>query len=180
MAVAGAAVGIGSGIAKAIKGAKARKEAEAEQAKAKADKAGMQCGIRLNATSDLSYEKFYIKREGFAHGSNLMDWFPDVEFYDYTAEPNRKTPSNLHLTFSLKEDNLHLALDELKSKRNVAVVFDTPKGKPLPETWQGFKVIDGDVHDFRPLDPEGVVVGLRAKGDAIGDITGFVQKVWEV
>ena len=37
MAVAGAAVGIGSGIAKAIKGAKARKEAEAEQAKAKAE-----------------------------------------------------------------------------------------------------------------------------------------------
>ena len=147
---------------------------EIRKAERKAELLGMQCGIRLNATSDIRWELLRID------GQTLMEIFPDVEFYDYTAEPNRKTPSNLHLTFSLKENNLHLALKELKSRRNVAVVFDTPKGKPLPETWQGFKVIDGDVHDFRPLDPEGVVVGLRAKGDAIGDTTGFVQKVWEV
>ncbi len=49
---------------------------------------------------------------------------------------------------------------------NVTVVFAVKKGEPLPKTWNGYRVIDGDIHDLRFLDPEGVVVGLRAKGRA--------------
>jgi len=145
---------------------------EIRKAEREAKKKGMQCGIRLNATSDIRWEALRID------GETLMEIFPNVEFYDYTAEPNRNPPSNLHLTFSLKENNLETALKELQNGRNVAVVFDTPKGKALPDEWKGFEVIDGDEHDFRPLDPTGVVVGLRAKGDAIGDDTGFVQQVY--
>jgi hypothetical protein len=43
----------------------------------------------------------------------------------------------------------------------------------LPSTWLGFPVIDGDRHDARFLDPAGVIVGLRAKGLARVDTSGF-------
>ena len=35
-------------------------------------------------------------------------------------------------------------------------------------------MIDGDVSDVRFNDPKGVIVGLRAKGDAKKDTSGFV------
>jgi hypothetical protein len=59
------------------------------------------------------------------------------------------------------------------------VVFRTPSRRkgPLPVTWFDREVIDGDVHDFRFLDPQGVVVGLRAKGTAIRDTSGFVAEM---
>jgi hypothetical protein len=34
--------------------------------------------------------------------------------------------------------------------------------------------VDGDKDDLRFLDPQGVIVGLKAKGDAKHDDTGFV------
>jgi hypothetical protein len=36
-------------------------------------------------------------------------------------------------------------------------------------------VVDGDTTDLRFLDPAGVIVGLRAKGPAIGTRNGFVR-----
>ena len=36
-------------------------------------------------------------------------------------------------------------------------------------------VIDGDLTDYRPDDVKGCIVGLRAKGDARGDTSGFVR-----
>ena len=35
------------------------------------------------------------------------------------------------------------------------------------------KITDGDAHDYRPADPNGVIVLLKAKGDAINDTSGF-------
>jgi hypothetical protein len=43
------------------------------------------------------------------------------------------------------------------------VVFDTKRGQPLPSTYKGYTVIDGDKDDLRFLDPKGVIVGLRYK-----------------
>jgi len=54
---------------------------------------------------------------------------------------------------------------------NVAVVF---RNKILPETYLGYKVINGDKTDLRFLDEKGVIVGLYAKGKATKDTTGFV------
>jgi len=54
---------------------------------------------------------------------------------------------------------------------NIAVVFH---GKELPVTFMNRKVIDGDLHDARIDDPKGVIVGLRAKGTARKDVSGFV------
>ena len=53
---------------------------------------------------------------------------------------------------------------------NLAVVFDE-----IPSMWQGMPVISGDEDDLRFLDPRGVWVGLRGKGEAKkGTHNGFV------
>jgi hypothetical protein len=38
-------------------------------------------------------------------------------------------------------------------------------------------VIDGDANDLRFLDPTGVIVGLKAKGAAKKDTSGFVVRL---
>ena len=92
-----------------------------------------------------------------------------MHLYDYTAwSPADRAPSDIyHLTYSAKETS-HTPDDYLvgilRSGGNVAVPFDTPRGQALPKTWHGFPVIDGDEHDERRRDPQGCVVGLRAKG----------------
>ena len=44
----------------------------------------------------------------------------------------------------------------------------------LPNEFLHLKVIDGDKDDLRFLDPKNVVVGLKAKGKARKDNSGFV------
>ncbi len=136
--------------------------------------------VRLNGTSDLPWE--LIKG---SNGKSLMNTFPGVQFYDYTkirARVDRfryviREP-NYHLTFSRSECNVgdcqHLLLKPTDC--NVAVVFETKRGEPLPAEWGGYPVIDGDKHDLRFLDPLGVIVGLRAKGKARKDTSGFVVR----
>jgi hypothetical protein len=134
--------------------------------------------IRLNGTSDIRWESVRfnlyqwvaerIKYSGNCQKVTVFDIFPDCQFYDYTKLHNRKkVPSNYHLTFSMNETNQKFAE---KQPLNVAVVF---AGK-LPETYLGRSVIDGDEHDYRPADPSGIVVGLKAKGKGRVDDTGFV------
>jgi hypothetical protein len=49
-------------------------------------------------------------------------------------------------------------------------VFNT-----IPETWNGFRVYDGDSRDDLMLDiPSGSVLALKAKGKARKDLSGFV------
>ena len=133
---------------------------------AKAAKNGKKFCVRINGTSDLPKLSMEMARE-----------FPEVQFYDYTkhAKPWQRVLPNYHLTYSFNGHNVPEALEALANGVNVAVVFDTAKGKPLPEQWNGYKVIDGDVSDLRFTDPKGVVVGLRAKGKAKNDTSGFVQ-----
>ena len=54
---------------------------------------------------------------------------------------------------------------------NVAVVF---RNAELPDKWLGIKVINGDKHDLRFKDAKGCIVGLKAKGKAKKDKSGFV------
>ena len=106
----------------------------------------------------------------------MADEFPDVQFYDYTKlpKPELRIRPNYALTFSYSGHNLPDAPDALAHGVNVAVVFAVRKGFELPETWNGYRVIDGDLHDLRFLDPKGVVVGLRAKGRAKKQTSAFV------
>jgi hypothetical protein len=122
--------------------------------------------VRLNGTSDILWENF-----PYAGYDNLMLAFPNVQFYDYTKIPNRRNiPANYDLTFSLSESNDRHAIAALARGYRVAVVMDGHA-----DTWGGYPVVDGDTHDFRFLDPAGVIVALKAKGKARKDSTGFVR-----
>ena len=141
----------------------------------RAEKEGMNPAVRLNGTSDVAWEL-----EKGLDGLNLMQSFPDVAFYDYTKSPIRalkyqlgKLPSNYHLTFSRSESN-QTQVDSLIGKVNIAMVFSTKKGFPLPLEYMGRKVVDGDETDARFLDEKGVIVGLRSKGSGKKDSSGFV------
>jgi hypothetical protein len=127
--------------------------------------------FRLNLTSDLPWEKIKF------NGQSIFDAFPSIQFYDYTKSPERMTaflagqfPKNYHLTFSRSESNGQLAESFLASGGNVAMVFR----KSLPSSYMGFEVVDGDETDLRFLDGKGKIVGLKEKGLAKKDETGFV------
>lgn len=149
----------------------------------RAKKLGLKPSVRLNATSDIVWER---KKFILFHGvdvenkmaTNIVEMFPTVTFYDYTAIPNRNPPPNYHLTFSLKENNMSDVFNALDQGLNIAVVFPTAK---LPDTFEikglSYPVHDGDDHDFRPSDPSPCVIGLKAKGRAgRNDSSGFVQR----
>jgi hypothetical protein len=124
-------------------------------AKAKAEAAGMKFSVRLNGTSDLSPEQFHL------NGKNILELFPDVQFYDYTKVPKRiqltKKYSNYDITFSYSGKNAVQCLDALAQDVRIAVVFEE-----LPESFWGYPVIDGDAYDMRYLD-DTVIVGLKYK-----------------
>jgi hypothetical protein len=132
-----------------------------------AEKQGLIPAFRLNGTSDLSWEKYEV-----ADGKNIFQLFPEVQFYDYTKVLGRKTGDipNYHLTFSNADGNLNDVLAAKQAGLNIAVVFR----KELPETYLGRKVINGDDTDLRFLDEKQVIVGLKAKGRAKKDTSGFV------
>lgn len=125
-----------------------------------AEKKGMIPCFRLNGTSDIAWEKY-----------GIIEKFPEVQFYDYTKMRNRKVKhlTNYHLTFSKADGNDMDARLAASDGMNVAVVF-----KSVPDTYLGRKVVDGDETDLRFLDERGVIVGLKAKGKAKKDTTGFV------
>ena len=130
--------------------------AEIEAAKRKAKRMTYKLSIRLNNTSDISPEEFT------RNGKNLLEMYPDLQFYDYTKVPSRvklmdKYP-NYDVTFSYTGYNLSKCQEMLLNKIRVAVVF-----KNVPEEWEGYPVIDGDAYDMRYKDDKQVIVGLKYK-----------------
>ena len=155
---------------------------EAQAAERKGRRENYATAYRLNTTSDIPYEKYKV--DYFSKRTSIADIMhqiaPLAKLYDYTKYPNRVTNTDFYtLTFSLSENNDKAARACLNRGVNVAVVFDTKRGKPLPDKYtidgQEFLLIDGDVTDYRPEDPTPRIVGLRAKGKAIGDTSGFVR-----
>ena len=141
----------------------------------KAEREGLTPCVRLNGTSDLPWESL-----GGEKRMSLMNRFPHVQFYDYTKNPQRavryaegKMPSNYHLTFSKSECNDSAVETVLRLGGNVAMVFNTKKAQDLPNYYADTRVVDGDLTDVRFNDPVGSIVGLRAKGDATKDTSGF-------
>lgn len=111
--------------------------------------------VRPNGTSDLPKLAWYV-----------ADALPMLQVYDYTKHPKPylRTRSNYSLTFSYSGGNYAECMDALKNGVNVTVVFN--KAKPLPATYWGYRVVDGDESDLRFLDPKGVIVGLKSKGNS--------------
>ena len=130
------------------------------------DKKGFIPCVRLNGTSDISWENY-----------NIIQAFPNVQFYDYTKiykralkYVNGQYPSNYHITYSLNEDNKKEAFEILKLRGNISAVFR----KYLPKTYQGYTVINADDTDLRFTDDNNIIAGLVAKGQAKKDYSGFV------
>ena len=139
-------------------------------------KAGLTPVIRLNGTSDISWEKYPVKMGNVTY-SNIFAAFGFVTFYDYSKVLGRKVNhiSNYSLTFSAADGNDLDVLLARKAGYNIAVVFGIKKTLPMPDTYMGLPVFNGDESDLRFLDPKQVVVGLYAKGKAKKDTSGFVK-----
>lgn len=124
--------------------------------------------FRLNATSDLAWEKYEVE-----NGMNVFELFAELQFYDYTKILGRKVAQykNYHLTFSAADGNDADVQRAISAGMNVAVVFDQ-----LPDTYMGLPVFNADDTDLRFLAPKGIA-GLKAKGRARKDTTGFVRRM---
>jgi len=138
-----------------------------------AEKQGLVPVIRLNGTSDISWEKYEVGSTGM----NLFQLFPNVQFYDYTKVLGRKVSQyfNYHLTFSKADGNDADVAKAIEQGYNIAAVFDE-----MPATYMGLPVINADETDLRFLDPKGCIAGLKAKGRAKKDYSGFVIRLKEV
>lgn len=163
---------------------------EISAAKREAQRNGNHLGVRLNVLSDIN---------PLIHKS-LIEAHPDVSFYDYTKNNSNPVARNHHYTYSstgLSQPergvvNPHTNWKQMRRRLdqgdNVAMAFSHKEHLPEVvvdhETGKRYKVVNGDVHDFRPLDmqPEGspgVIVGLKNKkafgtvDDAAKDSHGF-------
>ena len=139
----------------------------------KCERLGKMPCVRLNGTSDIQWE--LIPVENYA---NIFEMFSDVQFYDYTKIPTRKVShiKNYHLTWSYSEANDKYARLFEQVPYNKAVVFHGG----LPSMFKGMKVIDGDTTDMRFLDKANRVIGLKAKGKARKDTSGFVIQTLQI
>lgn len=130
--------------------------------------------IRLNGTSDIKWENVGFEYQGKQY-NNIMQLFPDIQFYDYTKIINRNNlPANYDLTFSYsgKPEFIKYVNKAIDNNMRIAVVFKDKNN--LPNEFMGLSVVNGDNTDIRHLDPQGVIVALYAKGKAKKDNTGFV------
>lgn len=137
----------------------------------------------------------------FSDKPNIMAAFPHVQFYDYTKITKRALahaqgdfPANYHLTYSATESNDEECEAVLAAGGNIAMVFSElsariAEGYDFGYNMTPWPVVDGDATDLRHLDGEvepklvgyapegraGVIVGLKAKGKARKDMSGFVR-----
>jgi hypothetical protein len=124
----------------------------------KAAAEGVPVAVRMNTYSDVPWSTWVPE---------LFGEFPAVMFYDYTKNMRAVPLSNYHLTYSVTGRMSADRLDTLLGHgRNVAMVTTARKGDPVPTTYRGHPVVDGDATDYRPDDGAGVVVHLYAKGRA--------------
>ena len=133
-----------------------------------AAKKGLIPVFRLNGTSDISWEKYVVNGQG----DNIFQMFHMVQFYDYTKVLGRKVKHlpNYHLTFSKADGNDSDVAEALLQGMSVVAVYDAiPEGVP-----------SADETDLRFLDPKGIMLGLKAKGRAKKDYSGFVIRLKEV
>ena len=142
---------------------------------------GMTAAARLNGSSDVPWEK-YLDTEAIQSMG--------VTLYDYTKAPARaRKTAGYHLTYSVSEsiDSAIEASQWLARGDNAAIVVGAEGSDKLKDAkrvhlsmlrkrWQGCPTHSGEDTDLRFTDPAGHVVVLYAKGDALKDRTGFVQR----
>lgn len=129
---------------------------EIQVAEKRAKKNGRGFAVRLNGTSDLSPLVFKYK------GKNILEWFPNVQFYDYTKVPTRerllRKYKNYDITFSFDGHNWDKCEEFLKRGGKVAVIFEEEN---MPKMFRNYNVIDASGYDMRFLDPKSTIMGLH-------------------
>lgn len=120
--------------------------------------------IRLNMYSDVDWYNEFL-----TYGYDLTK-FKNLIFYGYTKRPSileqSSELSNFDSVFSYSGYNWKLCEHYLSTKVcNVSVVFKLRKKDPLPKTWNGFPVLDGDLNDQRlkSIEGTGFIIALRYK-----------------
>jgi hypothetical protein len=142
--------------------------------------------VRLNVASDVRWENVIgeqmvrVHETATANVARYRRVTPT--FYDYTklGPSSRSTLGGAYrIVYSVSEraGTLKLARRHLTNGGTAAIVVAVAKGAPVPTTWNGSRMVDGDRTDDRTTDPAGSWVALRAKGRAIGDTTGFVHNL---
>jgi hypothetical protein len=129
--------------------------------------------VRLNGTSDIDFDQLLYRYFGISFVS-----FVSLRFYDYSKDKNKALRfANFseydvyRVTYSRSEKDTDMDINLLLSAGvNVAAVF----ANGLPDTYLNYPVIDGDQTDLRFNDDRGVIIGLKAKGKAKKDCSGFV------
>jgi len=136
---------------------------------ATAKKRGEKIAFRLNGTTDLDF--IYLLKK---YANLDLIGMPGVFLYDYTKTLGKalkyQNSSNYVHTFSRSESNQAETKKAIEAGLNVAVVF----ANELPDFWQGIPVVNGDKGDDLMLNYKGVILGLKAKGKARKDTSGFV------
>lgn len=142
-------------------------------------KKGLTPVIRLNGTSDIDWENIRFDYE-FIHNKiravTIFELFPDIQFYDYTKNPNRDNlPKNYDLTFSYSNKLEFQKFNEIAIKKGMrlAAVFSDQN---LPAYFMGLPVLNGDESDLTFLAAKNTILGLYAKGKAKKDTGGFIIK----
>ena len=143
----------------------ARVRSEAVRFARRVRRAGYTPALRLNGTSDIPYERDHpeLVRDLIAEG---------IVLYDYTKLSDRTPPEGYSLIWSYSgAPGYRERLPEAMARYGRATVVFRVRpgtkaraGAPLPDTFEGYPVVDGDEHDNWYLLPRDVVVGLRAKG----------------
>lgn len=122
-----------------------------------ASKKNLGFAVRLNCTSDLSPKDFVLD------GQNILEIFPDVQFYDYTKVYSRIAIlgkySNYDLTYSYSGHNQNCCKKFLEKGGRVAVVFANQH--KIPRKFMDYPTCDGNTYDMRYLDPSSCVVVLH-------------------
>lgn len=130
-------------------------------------KCGKQLVVRPNGTSDIPWELLLWMFDLVASLDLNVLWF-DYTKGLMTEAKVKRTPSprpDYYLVASATERTTPDTLANYDG--NAVVVVNVRRGDPLPDTFYGRQVVDGDRHDLRPFDPQdNVAVLVRAKGDA--------------
>lgn len=145
---------------------------ELEKINKKAIKENKQIAIRLNGTSDIDFVALFNHKLN----KSVLDLFPNLVFYDYTKNIQKiekyQNEQRYHLTFSRSEDTKNEdILKALNYGSNVAIVFNSDK---FPTNYLNTMVLNGDESDIVMVYNKGKILGLKAKGKARKDKSGFV------
>ena len=153
---------------------------EIKQHGKRVNKHGKTLVVRINGTSDID-----IVMEPDVYGIDLWDTQYPTEFQDYTKRPisfsgRRHAKSRHYIVRSVTENDGQDVFDNHVG--NLVVPVNLEKDAPLPATFMGRPVVDGDKHDLRLLDDQqnnAVLVRVKKRNDGVRVVNdyGFIREV---